>query len=240
MNHIIFFILVLSLIPLKKGENVLNAGIGGNNTVDLLARIDKDVLEKSPDIAIIMIGTNDMLNSKKWVSLKEYKQNLDSIVGILKENKIQVVLCSPPPVDTAYLFERHNRNLFSEEPNIKLDSITHFMKRFSIKEDVCFVDINSKFKSMNIPTHNLDNYIQNEMNSKVSDGVHPTSAGYSLIAETIFSVLQEHKLISRKGKIICFGDSITFGTGVKEEGTANGNTYPAVLQNLITQTFANK
>ncbi|WP_372934509.1 hypothetical protein [Mariniphaga sediminis] len=37
-------------------------------------------------------------------------------------------------------------------------------------------------------------------------------------------------------KIICFGDSLTFGVYMKGEGTAEGDTYPAILKQLITRS----
>lgn len=41
------------------GTKVINAGIGGNRVVDLLARLDDDVLAHRPGLVSIMIGIND-------------------------------------------------------------------------------------------------------------------------------------------------------------------------------------
>lgn len=38
---------------------VLNRGIGGNTTVDLLGRLIRDVLEARPDVVVMLIGGND-------------------------------------------------------------------------------------------------------------------------------------------------------------------------------------
>ncbi|MBD0779945.1 hypothetical protein HPE56_19275 [Maribacter sp. ANRC-HE7] len=229
----------LTLISCNQNEFVFNAGIGGNTTIDLLNRINEDVIDKEPNIVIIMVGTNDMLNSKKMISYIEYKQNLTSIIHKLKQENIKIVLCSPPTVDSIFLFERHNKKLFTEKPNKKLDSISNIIDKLSTEENISFIDLNTKFREMNIPIHNNDNYIQNKKNSNKRDGVHPTELGYSLIAETIFSFLTENNLINQKTKIVCFGDSITFGVGAKGEGTSNGTTYPAILKENITKTFAN-
>jgi|TARA_B110000914_G_C15365554_1_gene400660 lysophospholipase L1-like esterase len=238
-THLLIIFLSLTLISCNQNEIIINAGIGGNTTNDLLNRINKDVIEKEPNISIIMIGTNDMLNSKKMISYNEYQQNLKNIVYKLKKENIKVVLCSPPTVDSIYLFERHNKNLFIDKPNRKLDSISKIINKISIEENIYFIDLNTKFREMNIPIHNKDNYLQNERNSDKRDGVHPTELGYSLISETIFSFLMENNLITQKTKIVCFGDSITFGVGSKGEGTSYGTTYPAILKENITKTFAN-
>ena len=238
-NRIIILISVLTLISCNQKENVINAGIGGNTTNDLLKRVDDDVINKQPDMVIIMVGTNDMLHSRKMISYEEYKQNIEKIIKKLKSAKIEIVLCSPPTVDSLYLFERNERELGIMAPNIKLDSIARIMKNLSITEKISFVDINGKFRNMNLPAHNIDNYIQNEKNSNVRDGIHPTSTGYNLIAETIYNFLIEHKLIKPKIKVVCFGDSITFGPGVDGEGTSDGDTYPANLKRRLINTFKN-
>lgn len=239
MKNLILIILGFTLIFCSSSkEYIINAGIGGNTTIDLLQRIDNDVIKKHPDIVLIMVGTNDMLNSKKMITYNDYKINLKKIVKKLKEEDINVILCSPPTVDSVYLFERHDRKLFTETPNLKLDSITQIMSRISIEENLYYIDINSKFKYQNLPSHNLDNYIRNEKNSNARDGVHPTSLGYALIAETIFDFLTEHDLLNKKIRIVCFGDSITYGHGVEGKGTSNGKTYPAILKMKINETFA--
>jgi len=51
------------MLPVK--GQVINSGIKGNTTTDILGRLKKDVLDKKPDLVILMVGTNDMLNSKK-------------------------------------------------------------------------------------------------------------------------------------------------------------------------------
>ena len=38
---------------------IINAGIGGHNTENARARLQKDVLSKNPDVVIIQFGIND-------------------------------------------------------------------------------------------------------------------------------------------------------------------------------------
>jgi len=69
----------------------------------------------------------------------------------------------------------------------------------------------------------------NSKNYTVDDGVHPTAQGYELIGKYFAQQLKEKKLLKRKMLILCFGDSITYGAFMEGKGTAEGNTYPAVL-----------
>jgi lysophospholipase L1-like esterase len=45
----------------KNSVSVLNRGIGGEHAVDMLARLDRDVLAASPDLVIWQTGSNDPL-----------------------------------------------------------------------------------------------------------------------------------------------------------------------------------
>ncbi|AGZ41031.1 SGNH/GDSL hydrolase family protein [Actinoplanes friuliensis] len=44
----------------KPGTETVNAGINGHTTKDMLARLDRDVIELHPDRVIMLIGTNDI------------------------------------------------------------------------------------------------------------------------------------------------------------------------------------
>jgi len=222
----------------RKKENTVeihNVGISGNTSQDLRKRLEKDLLSVQPNLTIIMVGTNDMLNSRKLVSLADYEKNLGYIIDQLKEIKSQVVLMSPPPVDTAYLFTRHERDAFTISPNDKLDSVTMIMKKLAEQKHVSFFNLNQVFKDNNIPQHNQDMYIRNAMNSGKGDGVHPTAKGYQFIGESLLSFLQEYGLLKHVRCLACFGDSITYGAGSKGGGTIYGDNYPSFLNQAINK-----
>ncbi|MFY0686445.1 MAG: hypothetical protein JXQ90_04720 [Cyclobacteriaceae bacterium] len=205
---------------------VINAGIGGNTTVDLLERVEVDVLSQNPDLVILMAGTNDMLNSKKMISFKSYQENLGALISTIRGGGAEVLLMSPPPVDSAYLFMRHDRALFEQVPNAKLDTVKTIVESLQHQEGIYFLDLNDRFKALNLPNHNKDLFIKNAWNSGKQDGVHPTALGYHFIAANVFQFLKDHQLLDQYDKIICFGDSITYGGGLE-------SSYPAVLQELL-------
>ena len=216
---------------------VINAGIGGNSSMDLLGRMEVDVLQKNPDMVLLMIGTNDMVNVAKFTSYPDYRAHIESMVGSLKSKDIEVVLISPIPVDTAYLFERHAREKFDEEPNEKLGKVRMILQDIAREQGLLFIDLHGAFLDMDIPRHNADELIKNLKNSKEADGVHPTPKGYTFMGKFIYEKLQKNKTFLNKPKVIvCFGDSITYGSRVSGAGTAEGDTYPAVLQRLINQS----
>lgn len=221
------FILMLLMMPLITEAQVINAGVGGNNSQNLLNRLQQDVLDQEPDMVILMVGTNDMLNSKKMISYSHFESNLRKIVRAIISSECELVLMSPPPADSVYLFERHDKTLFKESPNVKLDSVRQITSRIAATKHLKFIDLYQACKEMGIPKHNEDLFFKNQKNSRRRDGVHLTVLGYHFIGELVFSFLKENQLLSKKQKIICFGDSITRGGGSK------GGAYPTILAERI-------
>lgn len=225
--------MVLVFVSCAVKAQVINAGVSGNSSKDLLARMDSDVLKHQPNLTIVMVGTNDMLNSKKMLSFPNYEKNLGLLVKKLKWAGSQVLLISSPPVDSAYLFKRHDRNLYSGAPNEIMDSASNIVEYIAHKNDVLFLNLYEKFLALNLPKHNKDLFIRNHKNSGVKDGVHPTALGYHFIASNVFQYLKEQKLNNDSLKIVCFGDSITYGAGAKGGGTVEGENYPTYLAKMI-------
>ncbi|MGC1243538.1 MAG: GDSL-type esterase/lipase family protein [Chryseosolibacter sp.] len=212
---------------------VLNKGVAGNSTSDLVRRVETDVLAFKPDIVILMGGTNDMVNSRKLASYETFGANYQAIIEKLKAQGTSVVMMNILPVDTTYLFQRHDRNAFDQRPNEKIDSANQLVHRIAMDHALLFIDVNRAFKERNSPSHDASSLILNMKNSGKEDGIHPTREGYVLIADMVFRVLKEQRLLKKDCTIVCFGDSITFGAYMDGAGTADGDTYPAFLKRMI-------
>lgn len=212
---------------------VLNKGVAGNSTSDLVRRVETDVLAFKPDIVILMGGTNDMVNSRKLASYETFGANYQSIIEKLKAQGTSVVMMNILPVDTTYLFQRHDSNAFDQRPNEKIDSANQLVHRIAMDHALLFIDVNRAFKERNSPSHDASSLILNMKNSGKEDGIHPTREGYVLIADMVFRVLKEQRLLKKDCTIVCFGDSITFGAYMDGAGTADGDTYPAFLKRMI-------
>jgi lysophospholipase L1-like esterase len=207
----------------------VNKGVGGNSTEDLLRRVDKDVIAEKPDLVLIMVGTNDMVNTAKLLSFDKYLGNYQTLIDKIKDAGISnIVLLNSLPVDTGYIYERHERKFFKLDPGTKMDSAAVKVLGLAEKNKIHCIDIHSLFKLRGMPNRTADSMIFNMANSGRPDGVHPTPEGYRFIAETVFQYLQSNSLLKEKQKIICFGDSITFGVGV-----GKGESYPEYLAGMI-------
>jgi lysophospholipase L1-like esterase len=210
-------------IPLGKNTEIINAGIGGNNTEDLLKRIDTDCLAHHPDLTILMIGTNDM-NSRKYIPLPAYEKNLRTIVSTIK-NKI--LLMSILPAYEPYLFTRHPQTFYGPEGHSgRKQQVNEIIKKVADDYHQSFLDMDHIFQRIGNVGLDPDSLIRNEANSKKTDGIHPTPEGYRTMAVAIFEYLVQKQL--PVNRIVCFGDSITFGDGGTE-----GKSYPAYLKRLL-------
>ena len=233
-----FLILLTTLLGCtKEFYTVVNKGVGGNTTHDLLKRVEPDVISLDPDIVVIMVGTNDMVNSGKFISYRDFSENYQNVIKKLTAPGRSIVLMSSPPVDTSYLFKRHDRHAFSEDPNSKIDSANRIVLHLASDHALHFIDINSAFRDRNSPNPEASSLIMNYSNSQKEDGIHPTKEGYRLIANEVYQLLKKKNLLTKNCTIVCFGDSITFGAFMDGAGTGEGETYPAMLKKMLLPDF---
>ncbi len=71
------------------GRKVINAGVSGDTTRDVLKRIEKDVLEQDPRMVIVILGGNDFLQK---LSEEETFRNLEKIVDLIQSAGAAVTL----------------------------------------------------------------------------------------------------------------------------------------------------
>ncbi|HZE96433.1 MAG TPA: GDSL-type esterase/lipase family protein, partial [Planctomycetota bacterium] len=58
----------------------IGAGISGHKSNDMLARLQKDVIDRKPDWMTLSCGVNDVWHGAKGVVLEDYKANITQIV----------------------------------------------------------------------------------------------------------------------------------------------------------------
>ena len=62
------------LKPLLPDHELINAGEGGNTAINLMRRLDDDVLSHAPDGVFVMIGGNDAISYSQPETRPYYKQ----------------------------------------------------------------------------------------------------------------------------------------------------------------------
>ena len=232
--------LVLACIGGRVGAaEVINAGRGGHNSRNLLARLDRDVLVRKPTLVIVMVGTNDVLNHGNAVPLKEYRAHVLQLVRAIRAARSHVLLMTIPPCHERYLLERHPASFYQPDgPSGRVRKANRIVRDVAKATRTPLVDIFGLFEAKGNVGEEAESWIRNPANSRARDGVHPTAEGYRAMAEAIFAAIRKHALPCER--IVCLGDSITYGAGVGGAGTAEGQTYPACLARLLAKDDAPK
>lgn len=78
----------VSVLSTKLGVPVANFGVSGDTSAEALMRIDT-ILERKPDIVIVLVGGNDALQQ---LPVAETERNISEILKKLKQAGIQPVL----------------------------------------------------------------------------------------------------------------------------------------------------
>jgi lysophospholipase L1-like esterase len=155
-----------------------NAGWSGDQLGGGLNRLQRDVLSRKPSVVTICFGMNDGHYAKiSDDSANAYRKNLDAIVKILTDQKIRVVIFSPPPVDYDQTPPWLKASLSEVDYNGTLSAFGTIGTEVARKYGATYIDI----------LHPILNGL-NAMKAKqptyraLRDGVHPTEQGGVVMA----------------------------------------------------------
>jgi len=158
------------------GTNIINAGVGGNNTVDGKARFQKDVLSKNPDTVIICFGMNDSAKDmQKYVEIESFRNNLRYFIAALKERGVNVILVTPNYIEESQYYTRHNAEVFAPYGGAAafVDMYCQAVREVAEEQKVWLADVRKE----------CDAYA--DRCKLLTDGVHCTPLGYSLYSKAI-------------------------------------------------------
>ncbi len=147
------------------GKPFVNRGIGGQTTPQMLVRFQQDVVALHPAAVLILAGTNDIAGNTGLSTLAMIEDNLRSMTAIAQAAHIRVVLASILPVSD-YPWRP------GLEPSGKIVEVNAWMKSFAAEQHCTYLDYYSALVND-----------QGGMKPGTSnDGVHPTPAGYTVMA----------------------------------------------------------
>ena len=151
----------------------LPAGVIGNTSKDLLARLNADILVKKPDWVILNCGLNDVWFGDKGVPLDQYQQNMTSIVDQLVKVHI-----SPIILTTTMIGEDENA-----PNNKKLEPYNDFLRSLAKNKSIPLVDLNTDMRAKVVSMKAINPYCN--VNYVTTDGVHMNGIGDEMIAADI-------------------------------------------------------
>jgi acyl-CoA thioesterase-1 len=185
----IFTTLLQTELRKAGGEiEVLNAGIGGERTNGGLARLERDVLSKRPDVVLVMYGTNDSYvdagKTESRLSRDEYAANLRKIVERLVAAKIRPVLMTEPCWGAAA-----KTNGAGEHPNVRLAKYMQPCRELAQELKVPLVDHFAQWREKQAGGFDVGQW--------TTDQCHLNPAGHQVVATAILQTLRREKLVRR-------------------------------------------
>lgn len=223
MNFRCIFLSLVLAVHLCAQVRVINDGFPGENTSELDARLDDALQQFNPDYVVLFAGSNDALNDKKFLPARETRAHLRYMADRIKRHGAQVIMVTVHDPDLARLMTRHKPEAYGNTPPLqRLALINEQVRRVARVEHASLVPFAGVLQKAG------------GANSELStDGVHLTAKGYGLLATAVRAQLPKH--FSDGATILCFGDSLTYGIGVRSASspTDTAETYPAQLRVLL-------
>ena len=157
---------------------VVNSGISGNKTEDLINRIDNDLYNYNPSTVIIEIGTNDL---RAGIKDEDIIKNLKTIINGIRKNRknANILIESIYPINKN-MYEDDWNNASPDYTNKHIIKINTEIKELCKKEHIKYIDIYSSLLD--------DNKNLKEVYSK--DGLHLTDLGYYKVTKLIKEYLK--------------------------------------------------
>lgn len=172
-----------------KDITLIGAGIGGNKVSDLLKRLDRDVLEKNPDVVVIYIGINDVwwwthpkvvARGDKGTTPEDFEAGLKSLIQQVNDAGARVILCTPTVIG--------EKNDGSNSMDKMLDQFAGISRRVAKETGTQLLDLRNAFISY-LRKHNLENV---EKGILTRDAVHLNNEGNRFLADQMLEALGVH------------------------------------------------
>lgn len=146
----------------------IDLGISGDQTKDLVNRLQSDFVDINPDVVSILIGINDVWHhatEKDWIENEVFEERYRTVLTALKEKTNAKIMMMEP-----FLIPVQDKLFFREDLNPKIDIIRKLAREYA---------------DVYLPTDGLlaSAFIGNDPLAFAEDGVHPSDMGAEFIAK---------------------------------------------------------
>jgi lysophospholipase L1-like esterase len=156
---------------------VVPAGISGNTSRDMIARLQRDVIDKKPDWMTLSCGVNDVWHHAGGVDLETYKKNITSILDQCAAAKIKVVVL------TATMIGEEQAN----KDNQTLIAYNDFLRHIAKERKLPLADLNAAEQAELATRKAAD---PKATGNRLSvDGVHMNGYGDQMMATGILQAM---------------------------------------------------
>ncbi|MGA2387349.1 MAG: SGNH/GDSL hydrolase family protein [Candidatus Sulfotelmatobacter sp.] len=148
---------------------VVNRGIDGQTTPQMLVRFRQDVIDLHPKVLVVLAGTNDVAGVTGRTRNEDIEANYASMAELARAHKIHLVFSSLLPV---YNYTEEAKESFALRPAERILALNRWLKDYCSKNGLVYLDYFSAL---------VDD--RGMMKRDLSDdGLHPNVAGYKVMA----------------------------------------------------------
>jgi lysophospholipase L1-like esterase len=165
---------------------VINAGISGHKSNDMLARFQRDVLDKKPDMVTISVGVNDVWHGfmdnhpagdgPRGIPLPAYRKNVEAMIDGAEKAGARVVILSATVI----------KETLDGPENRKAEPYNRTLRDLAAKHHALFVDYQKPFRAL------ISDYRAGTNSGDLVltvDGVHMNPLGNRVMAFTLLKAL---------------------------------------------------
>ncbi len=151
-----------ALDPALFAGGVIDRGISGQTTPQMVLRFRQDVIALRPKVVHIMGGTNDIAGNTGPESPEMFKNNIRTMVDLARANGIAVVLGAIPPAAKFNWVP-------SLQPAKRISELNRWLKSYAAQRRLVYADYHAVLAAP-------DGAMKPAFSA---DGVHPNAAGYA-------------------------------------------------------------
>ena len=158
------------------GPQLVNRGISGQGTVQMLLRIQEDVVDLTPDAMVLTAGANDIrafvgeASAAGEAALIRIKRNIRSLTDIARANGIAVTIGSMTPV-----CDKPDAPQTLHRDPARIRELNVWLEAFAQRSGFGFMDYHAALVGE-----------EGRMRQAFTDdGLHPNAKGYAAMAEVV-------------------------------------------------------
>src|SRR6202795_3049640 len=159
------------------GKPYINRGIDGQTTPQMLVRFRQDVIDLHPKVLVVLAGTNDIAGVTGRASNEDIEANYASMAELARAHRIRVVFASILPVHN---YAHDAEESFALRPRDRILALNKWLKDYCAKNRFVYLD----YLSALVDERGM------LKRALADDGLHPTDAGYKIMAPLAEKAIQ--------------------------------------------------
>jgi lysophospholipase L1-like esterase len=154
----------INLDPSMFTNGLVDRGISGQTTPQMLVRFRQDVIALHPRAVHIMAGTNDIAGNTGAATIEAVQGNIESMAELARAHGIKVILASIPPAG-AFPWSP------SKRPVPQIAALNAWLRAYARRNGFAYADYHG---AMAQPDGAMKPGL-------ATDGVHPSKQGYAVM-----------------------------------------------------------